>query len=91
MLRSSLKGLGALPISSLRIASVIPRDAIVMANMVEDAPKNGQCTADGKFIWVAPDATGIAVTASTGDLITVTNSSSGTAVTYDVVIIGASA
>jgi hypothetical protein len=46
---------------------------------------------DGKFVWIAPDATGIAVTASTGDLITFTNSSSGTAVTYDVVIIGASA
>jgi len=46
---------------------------------------------DGKFIWVAPDATGVAVTASTGDLITFTNSSSGTSVTYDVVIIGASA
>lgn len=46
---------------------------------------------DGKFVWVAPNAAGIAVTATTGDLITVTNSSSGTGVTYDVIIIGASA
>lgn len=45
----------------------------------------------GLFLWVAPDATGIAVTASTGDLITMGNSGSGTPVTYDVVIIGASA
>jgi hypothetical protein len=29
---------------------------------------------DGKFIWCAPNAAGVAVTASTGDLITVTNS-----------------
>jgi len=46
---------------------------------------------DGKFVWVAPNAAGIAVTASTGDLITVTNSAGSTSVTYDVVIIGASA
>lgn len=45
----------------------------------------------GKFIWVAPNAAGVAVTAATGDLITFTNSSSGTGVTYDYVIIGASA
>lgn len=44
----------------------------------------------GVFAWFAKDA-GVAVTASTGDLITFTNSSSGTSVTYDVVIIGASA
>jgi hypothetical protein len=45
----------------------------------------------GCFAWFAPNAAGIAVTAGTGDLITITNSSSGTAVTYDVIIIGASA
>lgn len=45
----------------------------------------------GVFLWTAPDATGIAVTAATGDLITLTNSGGTTGVTYDVVIIGASA
>lgn len=45
----------------------------------------------GLFLWVAPDATGVAVTAATGDLLTLTNSSAGTAVTYDIVVIGASA
>lgn len=45
----------------------------------------------GCFFWFAPDATGVAVTAGTGDLINIANSSSGTPVTYDVVIIGASA
>ena len=45
----------------------------------------------GAFLWVAPNAAGIAVTAGTGDLLTFTNSSSGTSVTYDVVIVGSSA
>lgn len=45
----------------------------------------------GLFLWVAPDATGVAVTAGTGDLLTFTNSAGSTGVTYDVVIIGASA
>lgn len=44
----------------------------------------------GTFLWTAPGA-GITVTAGTGDLLTVANSSSGTSVTYDVVIIGTSA
>ncbi|MBK3631565.1 hypothetical protein JHN52_01035 [Streptomyces sp. MBT97] len=39
----------------------------------------------------AADAIGYAVTASTGDLLKVANSSSGTSVTYDICIIGASA
>lgn len=45
------------------------------------------------FAWWtgAADATGVAVTAGTGDLITVTNSAGTTSVTYTVVIIGCSA
>lgn len=46
---------------------------------------------DAAFVWIAPSAAGIAVTAGTGDLITFTNSGAGTSVTYDLVIIGASA
>jgi hypothetical protein len=45
----------------------------------------------GMFMWVAPDVTGVAVTAGTGDLIDIANSGAGTSVTYDIVIIGASA
>ncbi|MEU3098512.1 hypothetical protein ABZ690_28100 [Streptomyces sp. NPDC006967] len=48
----------------------------------------------GAFLAVGTgeaDATGYAVTASTGDLLKVANSSSGTGVTYDIHIIGASA
>ncbi|GAA1026832.1 hypothetical protein GCM10009557_05930 [Virgisporangium ochraceum] len=45
----------------------------------------------GMLLWACSDATGVAVTAGTGDLINIANSSSGSSVTYDVVIIGASA
>jgi hypothetical protein len=45
----------------------------------------------GLFLWVAPDATAAVVTATTGDLLNFANSGAGTGVTYDVIIIGASA
>ncbi len=45
----------------------------------------------GLLLLAAPDATAYPVTASTADLLTVTNGGSGTSVTYDIVIIGASA
>lgn len=42
------------------------------------------------FIWISPDATGVSVTAGTGDLINVANSGGGTSVVYDIIIIGTS-
>jgi hypothetical protein len=42
----------------------------------------------GAFLWVAPDATGIAVTATTADTLTLTNSAGATSVTYDILILG---
>lgn len=45
----------------------------------------------GVFAWYAPDATAVAVTAGSGDLLNIANSSSGTSVTYDIIVIGASA
>jgi len=45
----------------------------------------------GSFLWCAPNAAGVAVTASTGDLLTLTNSAGSTSVDYSIVIIGASA
>lgn len=45
----------------------------------------------GTFLWACPADGKVTVTAGTGDLLTVANSSSGTAVTYDIVIIGTSA
>jgi hypothetical protein len=41
----------------------------------------------GVFLWVAP-ATGATVTATTGDILKVANSSSGTSVTYDIAVFG---
>jgi hypothetical protein len=45
----------------------------------------------GLFLLLAPDAVAYPVTAGTADLIKIANSGAGTPVTYDVVIIGASA
>lgn len=45
----------------------------------------------GLFVWAAPNAAGVAVTAGTGDLLTFTNSAGSTPVTFDVIIFGASA
>lgn len=43
----------------------------------------------GAFLWADPD--GVTVTATTADQIGVANSGAGTSVTYDIMIIGASA
>jgi hypothetical protein len=45
----------------------------------------------GLFALFAPDATAYAVTAATADLLHIANGGAGTSVTYDIVIIGASA
>lgn len=42
----------------------------------------------GTFIIVAPDANGYAVTATTADMLTVTNGGAGTSVTYTIAIVG---
>lgn len=45
----------------------------------------------GILLWANPGDGDVTVTAGTGDLLTVANSSSGSSVTYDIVIIGTSA
>lgn len=45
----------------------------------------------GVLMLAAPDATGYAVTAGTGDLLRIANSAGGSAVSYDIVILGATA
>jgi hypothetical protein len=57
-------------------------------NWVADASDVLAVRPNGTFIIVAPDATGYAVTAATGDLLKIANSAAGTSVTYDIVIIG---
>jgi hypothetical protein len=45
----------------------------------------------GLLALFAPDATAYAITAGTGDLLRIGNSGAGTSVTYDIVLVGASA
>lgn len=42
----------------------------------------------GTLVLIAPDATGYAVTAGTGDLLKIANSAGSTGVTYDITVIG---
>lgn len=42
----------------------------------------------GLFVITAPDSAGIAVTQTTGDILQIANSSSGSVVDYDIVVIG---
>jgi hypothetical protein len=44
----------------------------------------------GIFLWAAPDAIGVVVTPTSGDLISLTNPAAST-ITYDVIVLGASA
>jgi hypothetical protein len=43
---------------------------------------------NGTYVFTAPTAAGITITAATGDLVTITNSAGTTGVTYDVVALG---
>lgn len=53
------------------------------------AASDGFALTPGAFsLFVFPDANGVAVTAATGDLLTITNSAGGTSVTYDIFIFG---
>lgn len=45
----------------------------------------------GMFLLTAPDATAYAITATTADILRITNGGAGTSVNYDIVAIGASA
>ena len=58
-------------------------------NWVGDPTDKISVRPGGAFILIAPDATGYAVTAATGDLLKIANSAGTTSVTYDIIIIGA--
>lgn len=62
-------------------------DSAQLAGVFSDTSDKVVVKPGGCFIWVAPK-TGATVTATTADLLQVGNSSSGSAVTYNVVIIG---
>lgn len=61
-----------------------------MLGIFDDATDIVRVKPGGCFIWIAPKV-GATVTASTGDILKAANSSSGTSVTYDIIIIGTSA
>jgi hypothetical protein len=60
-------------------------------NWVANASDIVNVAPDGMFALTAPDATGYAVTAGTGDILKVTNADGAAGVTYDIVLAGASA
>lgn len=63
-----------------------------LAGWVGDAATDKVIVRPGGLLAVfAPDATAYAVVAGTGDLLRVANAGAGTAVTYDVIVLGASA
>ncbi|WP_457028103.1 hypothetical protein [Kitasatospora sp. P5_F3] len=60
-------------------------------NWVADTTDKVNVRPGGVFALFAPDAVGYPATAGTGDLLRIGNGGAGTSVTYDIVIIGASA
>jgi len=67
---------------------------VVVGNKAAQVPYLGAVTESvailpgGMVVLTAPALAGIPVTATTGDLITVTNSAGGTGVTYSIIILG---
>lgn len=59
----------------------------ILTGWVDDAVVD-KVTPNGMWMRIAPDATGIAVTATTGDVLTITNASSADSVTYNVLVVG---
>lgn len=67
---------------------VLGGDTNALVNFVGAANDLINIRPGGLLCLLAPDATGYAVTADTGDIIQVANSSSGTSVTYQIILIG---
>lgn len=58
------------------------------ASMFGDPTDTVKVKPGGTLVLVAPDATGYAVTATTADLLKITNSAGTTGVTYDIFVVG---
>jgi hypothetical protein len=58
------------------------------ASFFGDATDKVKVKPGGVVAFVAPDANGYAVTATTADLLTIANSAAGTGVTYDIFLLG---
>lgn len=66
-------------------------DTAAAVGFVADASDIVVVRPGGLLVWIAPDATAAAVTSTTADVLQIANSSSGSSVTYDIILIGASA
>lgn len=62
--------------------------AAQFATWVSDATDKIVVRPGGTLALIAPDATGYAVTATTGDILRIANSAGTTSVTYDLILIG---
>lgn len=62
-----------------------------LVNWIADGSDELIIRAGGVFLLHAPDATAYAVTASTGDVLDITNNDGSNAAAYDIAIVGASA
>ena len=63
-------------------------NANAMAGFVGGATEIVKVPPGGMFLITAPDATGFAVTAGTGDILDITNADAGAVADYKIVIIG---
>lgn len=59
-----------------------------ISTLFGDATDKVRVKPGGTVAFIAPDANGYAVTATTADMLTVANSGAGTSVTYTIIIIG---
>lgn len=86
-----IKALAVLPATGNTNNVLVQRPATNGVPLFSAVSTNLPVPPGGAFFWFAPSATGVAVTAGTGDLIDIVNGGAGTPVTYDIVIVGASA
>lgn len=86
---ASIKGIIIYAASSNTNNVIVGGDATSgFANWISDTSDEIVVKPGGLFALVDPGADGYAVTDSTADILKITNSSSGTSVTYDVILIG---
>lgn len=86
-----LKALLVLPSTGNTNNVLVQRPATNGVPLFSAVSTNMAVPPGGAFFWFAPSAAGVVVTPGTGDLIDMVNSGAGTSVTYDIVIVGASA
>jgi hypothetical protein len=86
---TKIKGMIVVAASGNTNDVVVGGDAsAALVNWVGNANDVVNVKPGGLFAAVAPNSAGYAVTATTGDILQIANSSSSTSVTYDIILIG---